>query len=151
MAWEKSVSQKDAVKAFLVVTDGKVDVAASTEKYRAAALRHMAGQEAEDNLITECLTELFDRLRGAHLNLDYIKSQTVQSMIKRVPDLNDPNLFTQLSGRVEEVLHANTNQPAVEAKGDKPAREAITGRIYNMRKGKGGGFVRISDEAPAVK
>ncbi len=147
MAWDKQVSQKDAVKSFFVITDGKVDLAASVEKYRAAALRYVAGQEAEDTLISECMTGLFDLYKGATLNLDFVKSQTVLRMTKVHPELNEPALFSQLSKRVEDYLHANTNQPAVEAKGDKPAQPEITGRIYAMRKGKNGGFYRIADQA----
>lgn len=147
MVWEKQVSQKEAVKSFFVLTDGKVDLAASVEKYRAAALRYVAGQEAEDTLISECMSSLFELYKGATLNLDFVKSQTVLRMTKVHPELNEPALFTQLSKRVEDYLHANTNQPAVEAKGDKPAQDEITGRIYSMRKGKNGGFYRVADQS----
>lgn len=148
MSWDKAVSMKDSVKAFLVTTDGKVNLDASVERFREFALKHLAGQEAEDSLIEACMSNLFDTYKGASLNLEFVKSQTVQAMAKQVPALANPSLFTQLAGRVEDVLHANTNQPAVEAKGDKPAVEAITGRTYGMKKGKGGGFFRNADQAP---
>ena len=148
MAWDKTPSMKDAVKAFFVTEDGKVNLDASVERFRSTALKFIAGQEAQDTLITECMSGLFDQYKGASLNLDYIKSQTVERMGKAVPELKDPSLFSILSARVEDLLHANCNQPAVDAKGDKPAVEAVTGRTYDMRKGKGGGFFRISDQAP---
>jgi len=148
MAWEKTVSMKDAVKAFFVTEDGKVNLEASVDRFRSSALKFIAGQEAQDSLIMQCMTGLFDQYKGANLNLDYIKSQTVERMGKAVPDLKDPGLFSILSTRVEAILHENCDQPAVEAKGDKPAVEAITGRVYAMRKGKGGGFYRNADQTP---
>lgn len=151
MAWDKTPAQKEAVKAFLVTVDGKVDLEASTEKYRQVCRQYVAGQTAEQDLIKLCLAELFDLRRGTSLNLDYIKSQTVQLMSKRHPELNDPTLFAMLSGRVEDYLHENCDQPAVEAKPAEgkrkavEAREAITDRTYGVKRGTGGGFFRKSD------
>jgi hypothetical protein len=150
MAWDKTPSQKDAVKAFLVTQDGKADLELSVEKYRAVCRQYIAGQTAEQDLIGQCMTELFDFRKGAFLNLDYIKSQTVQRMAQKHPDLGEPTLFAMLSGRVEDYLHENCNQPAVEAKGNKPAKEAVTGKTYQVRKGLGGGFCRVADQ-PAEK
>lgn len=148
MAWDKTPSQKEAVKAFLVTTDGKTDLEASVEKYRQVCLGYIAGQTAEQDLVASCMTELFNFRKGATLNLDYIKSQTVALMVKREPSLSDPTLFAMLSGRVEDYLHANCNQPAQEAKGKRPAKEAVTGQTYSVRRGLGGGFYRDTDQAP---
>jgi hypothetical protein len=145
MAWDKTPAQKEAVKAFLVTTDGKYDLEASCEKYRNVCRQFIAGQTAEQDLIASCMTELFDLRKGTTLNIDYIKSQTVQLMSKRHPELGDPTLFAMLSGRVEDYLHANCDQPAVEPKGDKPGKDAITDRTYAKKLGKGGGFFRKSD------
>lgn len=151
MAWDKTPAQKEAVKAFLVTTDGKVDLEASVEKYRTVCRQYVAGQTAEQDLIASCMTQLFDLRRGASLNLDYIKSQTVQLMSKQHPDLADPTLFAMLSKRVEDYLHDNTNQAAVEAKGNKPAKEAIEGRTYGVKRGLGGGFYRLADQSTETK
>jgi hypothetical protein len=148
MAWDKTPAQKEAVKAFLVTINGKVDLEQSVEKYRAVCLQHIAGQTAELDLIASCMSSLFDQHKGAFLNLDFIKSQTVQRMTKQHPELNDPNLFAMLSGRVEDYLHANCNTPAVEAKGNKPAKEEVTGKTYSVKKGIGGGFCRVADQTP---
>lgn len=145
MAWDKTPAQKEAVKAFLVTVDGKFDLEASVEKYRAVARQHIAGQTAEQDLIGACMTELFDLRKGTTLNIDFIKSQTVQLMTKRHPELGEPSLFAMLSGRVEEYLHANCDQPAVEPKGDKPGKDAVTDRTYAKKLGKGGGFFRKAD------
>jgi len=152
MAWDKTPSQKEAVKSFLVTEDGKVNLEASVEKYRAVCLQHIAGQTAETELVAQCMTALFDQYKGAHLNLDFVKSQTVQRITKIHPELNEPALFATLSKKVEDYLHANTNADAVEAKGNRQAKEAITGKPYDMRKGHGGGFCRASDQSePAPK
>ncbi len=151
MAWDKTPAQKEAVKAFLVTVDGKVDLEASTEKYRQVCRQYVASQTAEQDLVASCMTELFDQRRGTSLNLDYIKSQTVQLMAKKHPELGDPTLFAMLSKRVEDYLHENCDQPEVEAKpaeGKKKAveyRAAITDRTYAVRRGTGGGFHRKSD------
>ena len=131
MAWDKSVSQKDAVKAFLVQIDEKFDLKASVAKYEAAALKYIAGQEAESDLIGECLSALFEQHKGATLHLDYIKSHTVQLMSARKPELKEPSLHNMLSGRVEAALHEATGE----------------GKTYAKRLGKGGGFRRIADQS----
>ena len=147
--WEKRIAMGEAVKSFLVSVDGKVDLEASTAKYRSSCLQYIAKQESDTALVSECMTSLFDQFRGANLNLNFIKSQTVTLMGKKVPELKDPGLFSILSSKVEDYLHENCNQPAVAAKDDKPAVEAITDRTYDMRKGAGGGFFRCSDRPEA--
>lgn len=146
MAWDNTPAQKEAVKAFLVTVDGKVDLEQSTEKYRAVCRNYIAKQTAEQDLVAACMTELFDFRKGVTLNIDYIKSQTVALMAKRHPELSDPTLFSMLGGRVEDYLRENCDQPATEAKGKKPAQEAITDRTYAMKRGPGGGFYRKSDQ-----
>ena len=142
MAWEKKVAQKEAVKSFLVTTDGRIDVAASAAKYQAACLQYKAQQESDEALVSQCMTELYDSLPGATLNLDYIKSQCVQRMVRKHPDLNVPTLFSTLAGRVEDYLRANCDHEAQEAKGNKPAVEAKTDGLYALKMGKNGGFFR---------
>lgn len=147
MAWDNKVSQKDAVKAFLVeTTEGKYDLKASAAKYEAAALRFIASQEAENGLIEGCMSELFDFYKGACLNLDYIKSQTVERMKKAKPELSEPTLFNMLTSRVEEYLHENCNQEAVAATEKRAAKEAVTGKAYAKKMGKNGGFYRVCDQ-----
>lgn len=137
MAWDKTPAQREAVKSFFVMDGDKVDLDASVAKYRQAALRYMAGQEAEDQLITKCLNQLFDQYKGAHLNLDYVKSHTVALMVKAEPTLNEPGLYALLSKRVEDQLHELTGESD-----DKP---------FAMKRGKGGGFCRKVDQAPVQK
>ncbi len=148
MAWEKKVAQREAVKSFVVLADGRIDLDASTAKYRSACLQYKAQQEAEEGLVSECMADLFDTFRGATLNLEYIKSQCVQRMVKRHPDLNVHTLFSTLAGRVEDYLRANLDHDAIPAKGDKPEQPAKTDGLYAMRHGKNGGFYRKADATP---
>ena len=150
MAWnDKTISQKEAVKAFAIYNDGVLDLNASIEKFRNVALQTLVSQEAEDTLIVTCLNDLFDQYRGASLNMSFIQSQTVARMAKSNPSLANPVLFGKVSARVAEVMVALTDKPAVEAKGNKPAREAVTGRPFGMRLGRRGGHFRNSDQSPA--
>lgn len=146
MAWEKKASQSEAVKAFLVTVDGKVDLDASVDKFRSVALRTLANQSSEDELIVTSINGLFDKYPGASLGLEYVKSQTVQIMAKTTPELGDPGIFSVVSARVEEVLHILTDKDEVPAKGDKPAVPAVTGRAFTTKRGKGGGWIRKSDQ-----
>ena len=148
MAWDNKTSMKDGFLAFLVKdNDGKVDLDTSVARFRAYAVKYLAGQAADEELVAKCLHSLFDQYRGANLNLDFIKSQTVALMKAEVPELGDPSLYLRLCARVEEYLHENTNRPAVEAKGDKPAVEAVVGKAFNSKRGKSAGFTRVSDQA----
>ena len=150
MTWDKKPSMKDSVTAFLVSVDGHLDVEASVSKYRSAVLQHSAKQESDTALISECMGELFDIYPGANLNLDFVRSQTVQRMAKKVPSLSDPTLFSILGAKVEDFLHSHCNQPEVAAKGEKPAVPAVTGQLYGVRKGLGGGFWRVADRVESV-
>ena len=136
MAWDKTVSQKDAVKAFLVTEDGKFNLKSSTAKFEAAALKYIASQEAEEGLVNQCLSNLFDYHKGVTLNMDFIKSRTVQLMCDQKAELKDPALFAMLSGRVEAAMHEQTGT-------------AEEPKLYAKKMGKGGGFYRLADAAPA--
>lgn len=148
MAWDNKATLKDGFLAFLVKDSaGKVDLDTSVARFRAYAVKYLAGQESNEELVNKCLHALFDQYRGANLNLKFIKSQTVSLMIREVPEMNDPTLYVRLCGRVEDYLHDNTNRPAVEAKGDKPAVKAVVGKAFNSKRGKSAGFTRVSDQA----
>ena len=149
MAWGNGKpAQAEAVKAFVVYgADEKFDLEASCAKFRAAAIKHVAGQEALDSLIGECMATVFDYHKGANLNTKFIQSQTIGLMAKKVPAMGDPSVYGNLCKRIEEHIHENCNREATEAKGDKPATEAITGKTYAAKLGKHGGFYRVADQS----
>lgn len=135
MSWEKIVSQKEGMKAFLVTVAGKVDLEASVNRFRESALLHIAKNEGEETLIKECMTSLFDQHRGVVMNVAAITSGTIQKMAVQVPHLGSPTLFSFLSKRIGEVLKDLT--------GDED------GKPYAMRKGPAGGHYRKADQSPA--
>lgn len=146
MAWETKISQATALKSFLVSVNDCVDIEASVQKFREAVSRQVAESESDDLQTLAAIHTLYDAHPGASLNMAYIKSQTVSIMAKNNKNLNDPRLFSMLSNRVEAVIAVNTNRPAVEAKNGKPAKDAITGRLFSMKRGPAGGLTRDSDQ-----
>ena len=137
MAWLKTVSQTDAVKAFLVFNDDTtVNLDASVSKFREVALRQLASQETDDALVSECISALFDMYPGARMNVMAITSNVVSRMGQKNPDLADPKLFGVLAKRVAEVLKAQTGE--------------LDTQPYTTVKGPRGGHARKSDLAPVV-
>jgi hypothetical protein len=135
MAWENKVAQKDAVKAFLVAKDGKVNLAASVARFEQAAISHIAKHEGEETSIKESLTNLFATYKGASLNAAAIASGVIERMKKQVPELGHPSLYPFLAKRIDEVVHADLGDRA-------------SGKTYGMKKGLGGGFFVWADQAP---
>jgi hypothetical protein len=108
MAWLKTVSVRDSIKAFIVEVDGVVSVDASVTKFRDAILKFTATRESEDGLVQECLAGVFATYPGAKLNVPAITSMTIQAMGKRNPDMTNPALYGMLTKRVGEVLKSLT-------------------------------------------
>jgi hypothetical protein len=68
-------------------------------------------------------------------------------MAKVSPELGQPTVFSMVSARVEQVMDALTDREERPSKGDKPAVDAITNRAFAVKRGKGGGTYRKSDQA----
>jgi hypothetical protein len=135
MAWEKKVSQKNAVVAFLVYNAaGSVDLEATCAKFREVALKYSAGQEAEVGFIAACIAEVFAQYKGARLNVAAITSNTIQKMAAKNSSLGDPTLFSALSKRVGEVLK--------DLSGDEDTKP------YGVTRGPAGGHFCRADQAP---
>jgi hypothetical protein len=135
MAWDKKISMKDSVKAFLVNNaDGSVNLEESVNKFREVALRYTASQEAEVSLVAACIAETFAQYKGARLNQAAITSMTIQKMASKLPHLADPTLFSSLAKRVGEVLK--------ELSGDEDTKP------YGVVRGPAGGHFCRADQAP---
>src|SRR5208282_6838943 len=94
---------------FLVMTEeGSVDLKASAEKFSQTALSFFAAQEANDALIRECLTALYDTMRGASFNQQYIASSVIRLMSVSKPQLGAASVHSSLSKRIVEVLQADS-------------------------------------------
>jgi hypothetical protein len=128
--WEKKISLKDSLVAFLVTgADGKVDEAASRAKFEDHLGQYIVRNSADNELITSCMTELYDTHRGVRISLEAVASMCVSIMQGRDATLKNPAMFSTLRTRVLDLLHENTGE----------------GKTYNMTKGLGGGFARTVD------
>jgi hypothetical protein len=133
MAWDNLPAKRDAVKSFIVVnalTD-QVNIEASVSKFRDALTKHLGTREGNDDLIRECLTNLFDYHKGVRMTMDFIASQTVDLMGKKNADLKNPQLFSRLGKRVREVV-------ALDVKAG----------VYASERGPSGGHYRVCDAPP---
>ena len=108
---------------------------ATQAKFNQTLLSSVANEKAQDGLILDSMSQLFDQFKGAFLNLPFIKSHTIEIMAKNFPEFKTPVLFGQLSKRIGELLHEHTGE----------------NKTYNMKKGAGFGFCRARDQAPKVE
>ncbi len=126
------ISVREQLTPFLVTDeDGSVNLKASTEKFSQTALAFFAAQEANDSLIRSCLTALYDTMRGASFNQQYIASSVIRLMSVSKPELAAASVHSSLSKRIVEVLQADTKVG-----------------IYANKKGPTGGTFRVCDQAP---
>lgn len=109
--------------AFMAKDGERWSLEKSEVKFREAARSFIAKQEADEQLIKDCMKTVFAEYPSAFLNTTYICSHVIAGMGQKVASLKDPGLHTQLSKRITEVLKAE------EAVGN-----------YVMRKGAGGGY-----------
>ena len=134
MAWEKRISQADAVKAFLVSEGNSVNLEASVAKFRETAVMHIAKQESDEVLIKMCLHEVYDHYKGVYMNQNALWASTIERMKAKVPELGDPSLYSFLCKRIDAIMHDDLG-------------ELGTGKTWTMKKGLGGGFGRSADQA----
>ena len=109
--------------AFMAKDGDRWSLEKSEVKFREAAKSFIAKQDADEQLIKECMKATFAQFPSAFLNTTYICSDVITRMGQQVMSLKDPGLHTQLSKRITEVLKAE------EAVGN-----------YVVRKGPGGGY-----------
>lgn len=122
MAWEKIVSMKEAVKSFIVMEGGTVDMEKSKARFEYQLLRHMADQSGNTELIKECIAAVFADFPGNFLNQQAINSMTIRKMAAKHPDMASPALFGKLSKSVEKVMEDLTGDEG-------------SGKPYGIRKG----------------
>ena len=109
--------------AFMAKDGERWSLEKSEAKFREAARSFIAKQDADEQLIRECMRAVFAQFPSAFLNTAYICSNVITRLGQQVESLKDPSLHTQLSKRITEVLKAE------EAVGN-----------YVSRKGPGGGY-----------
>lgn len=121
----------------LVTQDGRIDIDASAQAFRSAALKRQAELETEQSEIAQAVSDLFDTHRKA------IPMPTLGSMVAQ--KLNaQPENFKVLSDRALTYVRANS-QERKAADGTVTKHEDS---LFVIGKGKNGGCYRRAD-APA--
>jgi hypothetical protein len=106
--------------------DGAVDVTATTEKFESTLLAYVAEHEAGDKLVAEAVSAVFDAHKGARINMPALTSLALQYLNVQ------PENHKALTSRVQTYLRANSGDEG-------------SGKLFNSRKGKGGGLCRVAD------
>ena len=126
----------NSITVEFVTTDGKIDIDASTQAFRSAALKRQAELETESAEIAQACSELFDDHRGKAIPMPTVGSMVAQKLNAQ------PENFKVLSDRVLDYVRANSQSTGSEDEGTlvlHPDSEYVIG------KGKGGGCYRRAD------
>ncbi len=123
----------------LVTTDGVIDIDASAQAFRTAALRRQAELETEGAEIAQACEELFDQYRGKAIPMPTVGSMVAQKLNAQ------PENFKVLSDRVLDYVRANSQTTGSEEDGTLVQHPDS---LFVIGKGKGGGAYRRAD-APA--
>jgi len=130
MAKKATDSLRSNIVPFAVHVNGKLDLAGTQAKFLHACEQYIGQTEAEETIILEALNELFDTHLGARFNQQAITGNVVRMIQSNVPALNSVSLYTQLSNRVLEVLHAEIEAGRYASK--KGAGSAGTYRVCDQ-------------------
>ncbi len=126
----------------LVLQGGRIDIEASVQAFRAAALRRQAELETEQTEIASAVESLFDSHLGKAIPMPVLGSMVAQALNAQ------PENFKVLSERALDYVRANSQE-----------RKAADGTVtqhpdsaFVIGKGKNGGCYRRADRpAPAAK
>lgn len=116
------------VSSFVVLSNGSVDVAASTAKFQAQLASYITERETETSQIGEAVNAVFDAHKGKTLTMPTLQALATQQLNAQ------PENFKALSERVAAYVRENN------------------GGSLRITKGKGGGVSRVADlPAPAAQ
>lgn len=122
---------------------GLIDEAASTATFTKALASLKVQRELEDGQIAKAVAAVFDKYKGASINLPGLCTYALMELGATPDNYNDMN------EKIAEYVRANSDQGAVKDPKDKtkilkPA-EAPRTRLFSMNKGRGGDTRRWSD------
>jgi hypothetical protein len=127
----------------LVLSGGKIDIEASVQAFRSAAVKRQAELETEQAEIAEAVSDLFDANRGKAIAMPTLGSMVAQAL-NAVPEN-----FKVLSERALEYVRANSQTTGSEKEGTLVQHPDS---LFVIGKGKNGGCYRRSDRpAPEAK
>ena len=127
----------NALKALLVRgADGEIDVEASVNRFRNAVIVAKEKVSADLTRIAEAVSAVFDQYKGAHIQIDAIKSMALQRLNVH------HTVYTEIGDRVHKYVQEHT--------ADSKREDGLTvhgvAPLFVLRKGKHGGFARLSDQ-----
>lgn len=127
----------------LVTAGGKIDIDASAQAFRAAAVRRQAELETEQAEIAQAVSDLFDHNLGKAIAMPTLGSMVAQAL-NAVPEN-----FKVLSERALDYVRANSQTTGSEKDGTLVQHPDS---LFVIGKGKNGGCYRRADRpAPAAK
>jgi hypothetical protein len=140
----KHMSTSLSITVDLVTTDGRIDIDASAQAFRASALKRQAELETEQSEIAQAVSDLFDTHRKA-IPMPVLGSLVAQKLNA------EPENFKVLSDRALDYIRANSQ----ERKGPDGTVTKHDDSEFVIGKGKNGGCYRRADKpvpaAPAAK
>jgi hypothetical protein len=110
---------------FIVRVNGSIDQEATLNKFSAALAEYKAKRETEDVDISNAVNQVFDKYRGASINLPALSNLACATL--KV----SPEAHASMTKRVADFVRANAGE----------------GGAFEIRKGKGGGVSRRADKA----
>jgi hypothetical protein len=119
----------------LVTQDGHIDIDASTEAFRSAAIKRQAELETETTEIAQAVSDLFDLHRKA-IPMPVLGSLVAQRLNAQ------PENFKVLSDRALDYVRANSQTTGSEEDGNLVQHPDS---LFVIGKGKGGGCSRRAD------
>ncbi len=120
----------------LVTTDGHIDIDASAEAFRSAAIKRQAELETEQTEIAQAVSDLFDLHRKA-IPMPVLGSLVAQRLNAQ------PENFKVLSDRALDYVRANAQGEVKDGVAERPDSTFVIG------KGKNGGCYRRADKPAA--
>lgn len=127
----------------LVLSQGRIDIEASVQAFRSAAVKRQAELETEQAEIAAAVEDLFDRNPSKAIAMPTLGSMVAQAL-NAVPEN-----FKVLSERALDYVRANSQTTGSEKEGTLVQHPDS---LFVIGKGKNGGCYRRADRpAPAAK
>jgi hypothetical protein len=121
----------------LVTVGGRIDIEASTNAFRSAAIKRQAELETESTEIAAAVSELFDQYLGKPIAMPTLGSMVAQKLNAQ------PENFKVLSDRTLAYVRANSQTTGSEEEGNLVEHPDS---LFVIGKGKGGGCYRRADK-----
>lgn len=125
----------------LVIEDGHINIEASTQAFRASALKRQAERETQGAQIAEAVKDLYDRQAGKAIAMPVLGSMVAQALNA------EPENFKVLSDRALDYVRANSQSTGSEEEGNLVLHPDS---LFVIGKGKGGGCYRRADKPVAA-